>query len=128
MAHRMVIMSLVMAIGALILFPRYFATDMTKAWTVSLTVLAAFQWFNAWNCRSEKKSIFQLNPFSNKFLVGSTIVVILLQLLAIYHPFMQRILHTTALGLNDWLLIIPMAASIMVVEEIRKAMTRRKVH
>lgn len=124
MAKRMLIMSLVMGVGALYLFSQYYTIDLAKAWTVSLTALAVFQWFNAWNCRSETKSIFQLNPFSNKFLVGATAIVISLQFLAVYTPFFQKILRTVPLGLNDWLLIIPVAASIIVVEEIRKFFSR----
>lgn len=122
--QRMFLMALPMMIGTLWLFSRYYQIDMVKAWTVSLTVLAVFQWFNAWNCRHESKSIFQLNPFSNKFLLGSTLTVILLQLFAVYNPFMQKLLRTTSLDLSDWLLVIPVATSIMVVEEIRKAIYR----
>ncbi len=125
--QRMFLMAIPMMIGALFLFSRYYQVDMVKAWTVTLTVLAVFQWFNAWNCRHERKSIFQLNPFSNKFLLGSTLIVIILQFLAIYNPLMQQILHTTALDLSDWLLIVPVAISIMLVEEIRKFIHRHTI-
>ncbi|MDP2672078.1 MAG: HAD-IC family P-type ATPase, partial [Candidatus Daviesbacteria bacterium] len=125
--QRMFFMAIPMMIGTLFLFKGYYQQDMVKAWTMSLTVLAVFQWFNAWNCRHESKSIFLLNPFSNRFLVGATITVIILQLFAIYHPLMQKILKTTALDLSDWLIIIPIASSIVVVEEIRK-MIYRKTH
>ncbi|MBI2036400.1 HAD-IC family P-type ATPase [Candidatus Microgenomates bacterium] len=123
-AQRMFLMSISMMIGTLFLFKGYFQQDMVKAWTMSLTVLAVFQWFNAWNCRHESKSIFQLNPFSNRFLVGATLTIIALQLLAIYHPLMQKILKITALDLSDWLIIIPIATSIILVEEIRKMIYR----
>lgn len=118
--QRMFLMAIPMMIGTLFLFGKFYQVDMVKAWTISLTVLAAFQWFNAWNCRSESKSIFQLNPFSNKFLLGSTITIIILQLFAVYNPLMQKLLHTTALSLQDWLLIVPIASSIVIVEELRK--------
>ena len=125
--QRMFLMAIPMMIGTLFLFKGYYQQDMVKAWTMSLTVLAVFQWFNAWNCRHESKSIFQLNPFSNRFLVGATITVIVLQLFAIYTPFMQKILRTTALDLSDWLIIIPVASSIVIVEEIRKMIYRRSL-
>ncbi len=127
MLKRALLMSLPLAAGSLYLFQGYFETDMTKAWTVVLTTLAVGHWFNAWNCRSEDKSIFQMNPFSNKFLVGATITIITLQMFAVYAPFMQKFLRTTALDLSDWLLIIPIAASIVLVEEIRKFFYRRKI-
>jgi len=127
MAQRMFLMALPMAIGTLYLFKGYFETNLTKALTISLTTLAMFQWFNVWNCRSESKSIFQMNPFSNKFLVGATVIVIFLQLFALHTPFLQKILHTTPLSLLEWLIIIPIASSIILVEEIRKFFYRRKI-
>jgi len=127
MAKRMLLTSLPLALGALYLFQRYLDVDMTKAWTIVLTTLAVGHWFNAWNCRSENKSIFQMNPFSNKFLVRATITITLLQLFVVYNPLMQKFLHTTALDLSDWLLIIPIAASIVLVEEIRKFFYRRNI-
>ncbi|KKT81158.1 MAG: ATPase [Candidatus Azambacteria bacterium GW2011_GWA1_44_9] len=126
MAKRMVIMSLVMALGTLYLFKNYYEVDLAKAWTMSLTVLAAFQWFNAWNCRSEYKSIFQMNPFSNRYLVGATVIVITLQLIAIYTPVMNTFLKTVPLNASDWIILVPIAALIVPAEEIRKLFYRRK--
>jgi len=88
--------------------------------------LAVFQWFNAWNCRSQIKSIFTSNPFSNKFLVGATGVVIGLQLLAVYNPFFQKVLRTVPLDGKDWAVIIGVAFSIVIVEEFRKVIYRSK--
>ena len=127
MIKRMLLMAPIMGLGTLYLFSQYFEADLTKGWTIALTTMAIFQWFNAWNCRSESKSIFQMNPFSNKFLVGATMVVISLQIFAVYNPFMQKILHTTPLSLSEWLIIIPVASSIILVEEIRKFIYRRKL-
>lgn len=120
MTYRMFLMAIPMAVGALYLFTQYYETDIAKAWTMSLTVLAVFQWFNAWNCRSEDKSIFKTNPLSNKFLVGATLTVIVLQLFAVYNPLMQKILRTAPLEASDWLMIIAIATSIVMVEEVRK--------
>ena len=125
--QRMFMMAVPMMIGTLFLFKGYFEDDIAKAWTISLTTLAVFQWFNAWNCRHESKSIFQMNPFSNKFLVGATLTVIFLQLLVIYNPLMQKFLRTTPLDLSEWLVIILVAASIVLVEEIRKFFYRRRL-
>ena len=125
MVWRMVVMALPMMIGTLFLFNGYFETDLPKAWTIALTTLAVFQWFNAWNCRSARASIFQQDFFSNKFLLGATALVIVLQILAVYHPLLQGILHTVPLSLSEWLMILPVAASVVVVEEIRKFFARK---
>ncbi len=123
MVRRMFLMAIPMAIGALYLF-RSAGDDLTKGWTMALTSLAVFQWFNAWNCRSEDKSIFRTNPFSNKFLVGATGIVIGLQLLALYTPFFQRVLKTVPLGFSEWLIILAIGTSIVFVEEARKLFSR----
>ncbi|MDO8565849.1 MAG: HAD-IC family P-type ATPase [Candidatus Moranbacteria bacterium] len=120
MMKRMFLMALPMAIGTLILFSQYYQDDIAKAWTISLTVLAVFQWFNAWNCRSAEKSVFSMNPFSNKFLLGATGIIIMLQVTAVYSPLFQKVLRTVPLDRDDWLMIIPVAFSIVVVEEVRK--------
>ncbi len=127
MAKRMILMSIVMAVGTLFLFKNYYEADLAKAWTISLTVLAAFQWFNAWNCRSDNKSIFKMNPFSNKYLVWATLTVISLQMLAVYTPVMNTYLKTVPLSLSDWMIIIPVAISIVLVEEIRKLFYRQQM-
>jgi Ca2+-transporting ATPase len=125
MAQRMIFMAIPMMAGTLFLFKDYFESDIIKAWTVSLTTLAVFQWFNAWNCRHEEESILTMNFFSNKFLVGVTFAVIFLQLTAIYTPFLQNVLQTAPLEAFDWLKIIIVAFSIIFVEEARKFITKK---
>jgi len=126
MITRIIIMSSVMAFGTLLYFGQFFEKDIEKAWTISLTILAMYQWFNAWNCRSENKSIFTINPLRNKSLIWMTLLVIILQIFAIYNPIMQKILKTVPLDLNEWLMIIPIASSIIFIEEIRKLIFRIK--
>lgn len=124
MYTRIIIMSSVMAIGTLYLFGDYAYGESAKAWTISLTLLAVFQWFNALNCRSEKLSIFQMNPFSNLYLIGALFVVILLQVFALYTSIGQELLHTVPLSLSEWAMILAIASSIVVVEEVRKLISR----
>jgi len=125
MTVRMVVMAIPMALGTLALFALYM-DDMAKALTMSLTTLAVFQWFNAWNCRSDRESVFTTNPFANGYLVAALGVVIALQVFAVYVPFAQQFLHTTSLSLADWLLIIPVASTVLFAEEARKWIVRRR--
>jgi P-type Ca2+ transporter type 2C len=126
MAQRIFLMGIPMMLGTLFLFKGVFENNLAKAWTISFTTLAVFQWFNAWNCRHESKSIFQMDPFSNKLLVGTTFAVIFLQLLAVYNPLMQKLLRTVPLDLSDWLMILLISTSIVFVEETRKFFYRRR--
>lgn len=125
MAKRMFLMAAPMTIFTLIIFAATFEADLAKAMTVSLTLLAVFQWFNAWNCRSESRSVFSINPWSNRFLIAGTFVALAFQLLAVYHPFFQKFLHTVPLDLSDWMIIVTLATSIILVEEVRKFFARR---
>jgi len=126
--QRLIVMSLLMAAGSLTLFFLYIAIDPIKAQTVSLTVMAAFQWFNAWNCKSEVQSIFSRDFFRNRWLLVSTGLVILLQVLAVYTPFLQNILRTVPLALKDWLVITLVASLIIWPEEIRKLIVRTRMN
>ncbi len=126
MIVRMLLMSSVMAISALILFKANLDPEnMTRAWTISLTTLAACQWLNAWNCRSDRDTIFSMASFNNKYLWLALGLVIGLQLLVVYNPLMQRIFNTAALSFVDWLYIVGIAFTVILVEELRKLITRR---
>lgn len=112
-------MAIPMGIGSIIIF--YTAiTTIEKARTMCLLTMAMFQWFNAWNCRSEYKSIFQLGLFKNKWLILATTVVILLQSAVIYIPHLQLIFKTVSLSLIDWLMACITASSIFIIEECKK--------
>jgi len=126
MTTRILVMAIPMAIGTLFFFNGSLDGDMVKAWTIALTLLAVFQWFNAWNCRSENESVFTTNPFSNKFLTLALVGVVALQLFIVYNPLAQKIFRTTALSGTEWIYIIVIASSVIFVEEIRKFFYRRK--
>ncbi len=120
----MILVAVTMAVGSLLLFNAYLSAGFLKASTMALTVLAVFQWLNAWNCRSDRNSVFSRSLVENKFLFAGTLIVIGLQLLAVYVPFMQKVLRTTALSGMDWLIIVVISLSIILVDEVRKAFYR----
>ncbi len=122
---RMIIMGAVMMFCTLYIFGAVYAVDFAKASTMALTTLAVLQWFNAWNCRSESHSIFSAKIFSNLYLVGATVIVVALQFFAVYNPFMQKVLHTTPLNLSEWLAIISISTTVIIVEEFRKYFARK---
>lgn len=124
MSQRIIIMGVIMLIGTMFLFNMYSSYSIVKSMTIALTVLAVFQWFNAWNCKNETESILNKNIFSNKFLIAMTGVVIILQLLIVYNPILQSVFKTVPLNINEWILIISVASSIILVEEIRKLIYR----
>lgn len=117
-------MALPMGIGSLFLFYHYYESDLTKARTMTLVCMAMFQWFNAWNCRSETLSSFY-KFWSNRWLIVATLLVLALQIMILYVPFFQNIFRTVPLSLAEWIIIFCISSSVLVVEEIRKWTMRR---
>jgi len=93
--------------------------------TVTFTTLAFTQWVNGINCRSEKKSIFKMPFFSNKYLIAGLTVGIILHLSVLYVPFLQQLFSTTPISLTDWLKIVLVGSTIFWAEEIRKYVAGR---
>jgi Ca2+-transporting ATPase len=122
-----VYVALFMAVGTLWTFVRANGGDnLTYAQTMAFTTLAMFQVFNALNCRSRSKSVFQLGLFSNLWLVGAIVASVLLQIAAQQVPFMQVALGTVPLGFQDWGTIVLISSSIFVADELRKIVTRSR--
>jgi len=120
MGIRILMVGFLMMIVTLMMFEQYLAVSLVKAWTVSLTVLTVFQWYNIFNIRSANNSIFSMDIFKNKYLWAGLGLAISLHLLGIYTPFMQRILKTTSLNIKDWALILSVCLSLVAMEELRK--------
>jgi Ca2+-transporting ATPase len=96
-----------------------------KAQTIAFTTMAMFQVFNSLNCRSRNKSVFKLGFFTNKYLMGSLIISIFLQICAVYLFFFNALLGTTPISLFDWLLIISITSSVFIGDELRKFIKKK---
>ena len=101
---------------------------LVKAQTMAFTMVTMFEMFNAFNCRSERHSIFEVGPFANRWLVLAVLSSILLQAAVIYIPFLQSIFGTAALSLADWLLITAISSSAFIVVEVGKWLVARLRH
>ncbi|MBM4240849.1 MAG: calcium-translocating P-type ATPase, PMCA-type [Euryarchaeota archaeon] len=101
----------VMCVGTLALY--YYllnsGAEMIKAMSMAFTVFVMYQILNVFNCRFEKDL-----SLSNKFLLIAISASIILQLCVIYLPFLQGIFRTTALFLEDWVLILLVASTILI--------------
>lgn len=120
MAIRIFMVASLMTIVTLFMFVQYVDVNLVKAWTVALTVLTVFQWYNIFNVRSNKESVFSKSILNNKYLIIGLIMAILMHLFAIYNPFMQRMLDTTGLSLVEWGIILVVTLPIIFLEEFRK--------
>ncbi|MGC9397385.1 MAG: cation-translocating P-type ATPase [Anaerolineae bacterium] len=122
-----VFVALFMAVGTLWMFSRADrVADLMYAQTIAFTTMAMFQVFNSLNCRSRTNSVFQLGFFKNRYLMAAIVTSIFLQIAAQYVPFMQKALGTVPLGWEDWGLILLVASSIFIADELRKLVVRRR--
>jgi len=94
--------------------------NIEEARTVAFVALGIDSLFYVFSCRSLKHSILKTNPFSNPYLVAAVIGGFLLQLMAVYLPFFQKIFKTVSLSLSDWGLIMFVCLGVIVVIEIVK--------
>jgi len=122
---KMMYMALPMGIASTYVFYVYYPYDIVHARSMTLVTMAMFQWFNAWNCRSETKSVFQLGLFTNKWLLFAIVVVLGLQFFVLHNPVMQRIFDTKPISAAQWGMIFLVSSSIFFIEEIRKFVARK---
>jgi Ca2+-transporting ATPase len=95
-----------------------------EAQTLCFVTLIIIEFFNAFNCRSFKYSLFKIGPAGNKWLLAAIGWEICILCLIVYLPALQDPFHTYPLGAQDWGICILAGASIFILVEITKATIR----
>ena len=98
----------------------FFGGSGRHATTLAFSLLVFVQLAHTINCRSEKKSIFEIGIFSNKYLVGAVLLSVVLQLSIVYIPVLQPLFKTVPLTGGDWILILVLSSLIVIVGELKK--------
>ncbi len=96
-----------------------------EVFAVTLTTIALCEWVVAFTSRSTHRSTFS-RMTRNKLLLPVMAVVVAMQLAIVYVPVLAESFHITRLNLGDWLIAIAGATFVVLVEEVRKAISRRK--
>lgn len=116
-------------LATLYLFHYYLTKDpqngLLLAQTVAFTGIIVLEKINVFNFRSLHEPISSVGFFSNKWLLVAVAFTISIQMCAVYVPFLQEALHTTALSLEDWGIIFLLALPIFIITEIYKIITRK---
>ena len=92
--------------------------------TLVFMLLAMGSLFGVFSLKSLRKSIFKINVFSNKYLVGAVATGLILMILAVYWEPLQRLLRTVPLGLSDWIIVAGFAIVNIVFIEVMKLFFR----
>ncbi len=93
---------------------------LTYGRTMAFVVLAASQLFYSLTMRNDKKTIFKIGFLSNKYLIGSIFIGLLLQLGVISIPFLARAFKVVNLSLKDWGIVFSLALIPLFFKELYK--------
>jgi Ca2+-transporting ATPase len=128
MYERSIVVALIVAAGVLFNFIYALKTggSLEEARTMAVTTMVFFQFFQAWNSRSEYRSVFRMNPFSNPFLFYSLVAAFFAQLALIYVPAFRWVFRTEPLSGIQWILITVVSSTVIIAVEIDKAIRRKK--
>ena len=99
--------------------------DLRHAQTMAFTTLMLAQLFNTLNARSDERSAFA-QLFANRRLWAGIALSLLLQVVVLYVPAMQRAFGTVGLGGADWLRCAAVASAVLWLREAGKLVTRRR--
>jgi Ca2+-transporting ATPase len=99
--------------------------DLTSARTMVFTTVVLAQIFNAFNARSDLVSAF-VRPFDNRLLWAAAALTVVLQVLVVHAPPLQRAFDTESLDVAQWAVCVALASAVLWVDEIRKLLARRR--
>jgi Ca2+-transporting ATPase len=95
-----------------------------EAMALTFVTLVLIQFFNAYNCRSDRHPVFR-RPFANRWLNLAVGWEVVLLIAIVYVPFAQRAFGTFSLTAADWMLVTGLGFSIVPVIEAVKWLARR---
>ena len=123
----------ILVVGALILVGAFGlfeweqrdGVSVAEARTVAVNVVVMVEMFYLFNCRSLTKSMFRVGMFSNQWLIGGWIIMLLLQVLFTYAPVMNHVMFSAPISLEAWGRILAVGAITYFVIEFEKWVRRR---
>ena len=97
--------------------------------TMAFMTVALVQVFHTFNARSQVRSAFTAQLFTNAWLWAAVATCLLLQAAAIYVPLLQKVLHTSSLTAADWGVVLGLAlAPVGIVEAVKLLARVRSAH
>lgn len=85
---------------------KYYGMSTEACRTLALGTLVLSQLIHVFECRSEKQSLFEINPFTNLYLIGAVGLSIIMLISIVYIPVLQNVFHTIPLNFGQWLIIL----------------------
>jgi Ca2+-transporting ATPase len=95
-----------------------------EAITMTFVSLVLIQFFKAYNFRSDRHSVLR-RPFANKWLNLAIVWELIMLVLILYVPPLERVFGTYAMSSTEWLIITIAALTVLPVLELVKWAERR---
>jgi Ca2+-transporting ATPase len=129
MYERSVLVGLIISTGVIFNFVSALedGASVERARTIAVTTMVLFQFFQAWNSRSELRSVFTINPLSNPFLFYSMVAAFLAQIAVVYAPAFQWVFRTEPLAWAEWIQIGLVALTVVLAAEVDKFIRRKRL-
>jgi len=83
----------------------YLGKGVESARTGAFATLVLTQLIHVFECKSERKSIFEIPVFNNMYLIWAVLCSLIMILGVLYIPFLQIIFNTVPLSLTEWMII-----------------------
>ncbi|MBP2032260.1 Ca2+-transporting ATPase [Clostridium algifaecis] len=100
---------------------KIYKDSLMHAQTMAFVVLSVSQLFYTLSVRHNKKSIFKIGIFKNKYLIGAIVIGIFLQNIVISVPFLADVFKVYMLTISDWFFVILLSFIPLVLNEIFKS-------
>jgi P-type Ca2+ transporter type 2C len=91
-----------------------------NAQTMAFMTLSISQLNHSLNLRNNHKSIFQVGLFTNKYLIASILLGIVIQVFLVNVPLFNKIFEINTLTIKDWLLILTLSLIPVIFNEFYK--------
>ena len=88
----------------------YYTQDVNVARTGAFVTLVLTQLIHVFECKSERKNIFEIPIFNNIPLVLAVLCSLIMIIGVVYIPTFQRIFKTVPLSSNEWMLVAGFSA------------------
>lgn len=121
----LIMQTILMTSLSMLVYFHYLEEGIDKTRTAVFTVMAFSQLFNMLNMRSLRKSLFEIGPFSNKWVNLALLISFAIQILIIEVPFFVELFHFVPLTALEFAVIISMASTILWAGELYKWVRRR---
>lgn len=128
MTERVVINAIVMGGIAFAVFATLISSGMDTISARNLTLLqmVLFENVHVLNSRSETRSIFRHNLFSNPLLLFGMLASQGVHIVAMYTPWISTVLQISPVTLNQWTNLLMFALILIIVDECHKLLINRK--